>query len=145
MMHLLQRAMRCASALVVAGGAAALGGCHHVSVGAAGDVADASSIAVTSCDGQSASSRDAIAALSISVTPAATPSSPVAIEVEGEANKSLTRDSTDQVHRYELPRGVYVVRVTMTGYNATSARVTLSAGCNAQLSATMRRRTAKGR
>lgn len=139
--------MQRAPALIVALLATALGACHQAASpsASASDVVNASSIAVTSCAGQGGADRNAVASLSIAVSPAATASAPVAIAVEGEANKSLTRDSTDQIHRYELPRGVYVVRVTMTGYNPASARVTLSAGCNAELSATMRKRQGKGR
>ena len=124
-----------------------LGACHssYSPSSARNTSADASSVALSSCEGQQASSRNAIASLSIKVTPAPTPTSPVAIYVEGEANKSLTRDSTDQIHRYELPRGVYAVRITMPGFNTATARVTLAAGCNADLTATLRRHAANGR
>lgn len=142
-----QLIVRSKATLIVALLASALGGCHRTAsaAGDAGDGINASSVAMTSCAGQSATNRNAIASLSIGVTPAPSPSAPVAIYVEGEANKTLTRDSTDQIHRYELPRGVYVVRVTMAGFNGAAARVTLSPGCNVDLKATMRKRAGKGR
>lgn len=127
--------------------AVALGACHSAqSPSPAGSTnADASTIALSSCEGQTATSRDATASLSIRVTPAPSPTSRVAIYVESETNKSLTRDSTERLHRFELPRGIYAVRVTMDGFNSTAARVTLTAGCNAELTATMRKRAGKRR
>jgi len=112
---------------------------------AAGATANASTIAVTPCADQGAGSRGSIASLAISVSPTPSASTPVAIYVEGESSKSITRDSTAQLHRYELPRGLYDVRVTMPGFNTASARVTLTAGCNAVLTATLRKRVVKGR
>ncbi len=142
-------AVRAFTPFVVALSTLAFVACHTSksapSAPAGSAAVNASTVAVTSCADQGAGSRGAIASLSIGVTPAPAPATLVSIYVEGETTKSITRDSTDQIHRYELPRGLYDVRVTMPGFNAVAARVTLTAGCNAELTATMRKRAVKGR
>ena len=142
-------AVRAFTPIAVALSALAFVACHTSrsapSATAANAAVNASTVAVTPCADQGAGSRGVIASLSIGVTHAPAPATLVTIYVEGETTKSITRDSTEQIHRYELPRGLYDVRVTMPGFNTATARVTLTAGCNAELTATLRKRVGKGR
>ncbi len=149
MVHALSSTLRSFTAIGVALAAIVLGACRAskspssaINTNAS---AGASTIAVTACTSAGNVKRDVVASLSVGVTPTPSPGAPVTIYVEGETTKSITRDSTDQLHRYELPRGLYDVRVSIPGFNTATSRVTLTAGCHAELTATLRPRPVKGR
>lgn len=100
-------------------------------------------VAFTGCTSGNSAARDAIATLSVTFRPAPVAGAIAKIQIEGETTKSITRDSTEQIHRFELQRGLYDVRISMPGFLTATARITLTADCAAELSATLRRRDGK--
>jgi len=117
--------------------------CHSASSASTASTAsgdNASVVAFTPCAASSSIARNAVATLSIKFRPAPAAGASVKIQVEGETTKSITRDSTDQLHRFELARGLYDVRISMPGFSTATSRITLTAGCTAELSATLRPR-----
>lgn len=100
-------------------------------------------VAFTACTSSSSATRDAIATLAVTFSPAPVAGAIAKIQIEGETTKSITRDSTEQIHHFELQRGLYDVRISMPGFITAVARLTLTANCAAELSATLRRRDGK--
>lgn len=111
--------------------------------GATGSRDNESLVTFTACTSRSSPARNATATLSITFSPAPVAGAIAKIQIEGETTKSITRDSIEQIHRFELERGLYDVRISMPGFITAAARITLTADCAAQLSATLRRRDGK--
>ncbi len=117
--------------------------CHSASSASIASGSNESAVVFTPCTAKTSAARNAIATLSITFRPAPAAGASVKIQVEGETTKSITRDSTDQIHRFELARGLYDIRISMPGFRSAESQIMLAAGCAAELSATLRRRVDK--
>ena len=61
------------------------------------------------------------------------------VRLEGETMRNTVRVNASAPAPFALAKGVYVVRVSLSGYNSAEGRVTLTAGCEATMDVSLRR------
>lgn len=61
------------------------------------------------------------------------------VRLEGEAMRNTVRVEASRPAPFALAKGVYVVRVSLSGYSSAEGRVTLTAGCEATMDVELRR------
>lgn len=79
--------------------------------------------------------------LTLTTQPPARPASEATVRIEGETSRSTVKVDPRLPARFELAPGLYDLRVALDGYASLSVRVTLSAGCTAEVTPTLRGRS----
>lgn len=103
-----------------------------------------STVTVSTCpDPENATRRDpANLVLVIKTDPVIPPadSARADVRVEGETYRSDSKVSVAGGSRFVLDRGIYDLRVSLSGYEPVMARATLTGACTAEMVATLRKR-----
>lgn len=126
------RQSACAAVLIVA----IATGCHRTNVAPA---ERASRVSVSSCPPDvEAANRDSappLATLSVTLTinPPLADSSLITVRMDGETMRNVIRVNPAKPFGFTLVKGVYVVRITESGYTGVEGRVRLTAGCEATM------------
>ena len=136
-------------------GALAIGGCHRGALASA-SVSDASKtpVAVSCATAQTPTAPTTgvpapralpvgVLLLTLRTEPPAPPASEATVRLEGETSRSTVKVDPRLSARFELAPGLYDLRVALDGYVSLLVRVTLTAGCTAEVSPTLRGRTSK--
>lgn len=77
--------------------------------------------------------------LTIASEPAAPPNAEANLRINGELSRSDISVPINGGARLDLAAGVYDMRLSARGYETAERKITLTAGCQAELSATLRR------
>jgi len=100
-----------------------------------------STMTASECTATPGAARDTPAAVTLTIVadPAAAADAEATVRVEGELSRNDIQVSVAGGARLDLTRGVYEVRVTVKGYEPAIRRITVTAGCNVELVASLKR------
>jgi len=81
--------------------------------------------------------------VSIATVPQVGRDTEATLRLEGETTRNTVRIDATTPSQFALAKGVYVVRVSLSGYSGAEGRVTLTAGCEATMTMELRRGSKK--
>lgn len=124
--------------LVACGTAALFAACGG---GAARAPGQRSSLTANECAPATDANRRTPASLVVAMTadPAVAPDAEATVRIAGDLSRSDITVPVAGGMQLELPPGVYEVRVSLRGYDVVAKRITLTGGCAAEITATLKR------
>ena len=81
--------------------------------------------------------------VTLRLEPAVAAGTEAVLRLEGPFNRDNTHIDASAASRFDLPKGVYLVRATIDGYTSVEGRANLTAGCEATMTLLMKK-PAKG-
>ncbi len=109
--------------------------------GAASAPGQRSTLTANECAPATDATRRTPASLVVAMVaePAVAPDVEATVRIAGELSRSDVTVPVAGGMKLELPPGVYDVRVSLRGYEAAAKRITLTGGCAAEMTASLKR------